>query len=93
MVKMTFTVDDATAARLRQCAQRLAMPQSAIVREAIHDYADRAGRLSEPERVRRLRVFDELLPNVPARPAADVDRELAEITRGRRGGGRRGRSR
>ena len=93
MVKMTFTVDDVTAARLRQCAQRLAMPQSAVVREAIHDYAERAGRLSESERLRRLRLFDELLPTVPARPAADVDRELAVIARARRAGGRRGRSR
>lgn len=90
MVKMTFTLDEATAARLRQFSQRLAMPQSAIIREAISDFAERAVRLSEPERVRRLRVFDELLPAVPARPAADVDRELAEITRARRGGGRRG---
>jgi hypothetical protein len=93
MVKMTFTIDDVTAARLRQVSQRLAMPQSAVVREAIHDYADRAGRLSEPERLRRLRVFDELMPTVPARAAADVDRELAEITRARRAGGRRGPSR
>ena len=90
MVKMTFTLDDATVARLRHSAVRLGKPQSAIVREAICDYADRAGRLSEQERLGRLRVFDESVPLVPTRPAADVDRELAEITRARRAGGRKG---
>jgi len=90
MVKMTFTLDDATVARLRQSATRLAKPKSEIVREAIRDYADRVGRLSEQERLRRLRVFDESVPLVPTRPAADVDRELAEISRARRAGGRRG---
>ena len=56
MVKMTFTLDDATVARLRHSAVRLAKPQSEIVREAIRDYADRVGRLSEQERlIRRLR--------------------------------------
>ena len=90
MVKVTFTLDDATVARLRQSATRLAKPQSEIVREAIRDYADRVGRLSEQERLRRLRVFDELVPLMPMRPAAEVDREMAEVRRARRAGGRRG---
>ena len=89
MVKMTFTLDDATVARLRRSAVRLAKPQSEIVREAIRDYADRAGRLSEEERQHRLRVFDQLVPRVPIRPAAEVDREMAGIRRARRAGGRR----
>jgi len=89
MVKMTFTLDDETVARLRQSAERLAKPQSAIVREAIVDYADRVGRLSERERVRFLEVFDELVPKIPRRPAAEVDAELREIRAARRNGGRR----
>jgi hypothetical protein len=36
-----------------------------------------------------LRVFDELVPNIPTRPAAAVDRELAELRKSRRTGGRR----
>ena len=47
MVKMTFTFDEVTAARLKHAAARLAKPQSEIVREAIRDYADRIGKLSE----------------------------------------------
>lgn len=89
MVKMTFTLDDVTVARLRLSAVRLAKPQSEVVREAIRDYADRVGRLSEQERLRRLRLFDDLVPQVPARPAGAVDRELAGIVRARRAGGRR----
>ncbi len=88
-VKATFTLDEPTVARLAAVAGQLAKPKSQIVREAIHDYADRIGKLSEKERVRMLRIFDEMLPNVPERPIAEVEAELAEIRRARRGGGRR----
>jgi hypothetical protein len=47
------------------------------------------GRLSERERVRMLRAFDELVPRIPARSAVEVDRELRAIRRARRAGGRR----
>jgi hypothetical protein len=89
MIKKTFTLDEATAAELTRSAARLAKPQSEVVRLAIRDYADRIGRLSEPERLRLLEVFDELVPKIPARPAAEVDRELRAVRAGRRRGGRR----
>jgi hypothetical protein len=89
MVKVTFTLDDATVQRLRRAAQRLARPQSQVVREAIKDYADRLGRLSEEERTRLLKVFDTVVPAIPHRPAARVDAELRAIQRARRKGGRR----
>jgi hypothetical protein len=89
MVKKTFTLDEATAAELTRSAARLAKPQSEVVRLAIRDYADRIGRLSEPERLRLLEVFDELVPKIPARPAAEVDRELRAVRSARRRGGRR----
>ncbi len=88
-VKVTFTLDPETVARLRQAAERLARPQSAVVREAIHDYSERVGRLSERERLRLLGLFDELVPRIPARPSSAVERELKEIRRARRAGGRR----
>ena len=44
---MTFTLDDVTVARLRRAAARLAKPRSQVVREAIREYADRIGKLSE----------------------------------------------
>lgn len=89
MVKMTFSLDEATAATLRKSAQRLARPQSAVVREAIRDYADRIGRLSEAERRRMLEIFDRVLPAVPKRDQREVEAEIRAIRTARRQGGRR----
>ncbi len=89
MVKVTFTVDERTVDRLKQTAARLGKPQSEVVREAIADYADRAGRLSEQERLRLLRVFDEVVPAIPRRPARDTEAEIADVRAARRRGGRR----
>ena len=89
MVKVTFTLDEATVTRLRQAAARLGRPQSAVVREAVEDYAARIGRLSEAERLRMLWVFDQTVPRIPGRPAQQVDTELRAIGRARRRGGRR----
>lgn len=88
MVKKTFTLDDVTAAELSRSAARLAKPQSEVVRLAIRDYADRIGRLSEAERLHLLEVFDELVPKIAVRPAAEVDREVRAIRAARRRGGR-----
>ena len=87
--KVTFTLDTATIARLRLTAERLALPKSQVVREAIRDFGDRAERLSERERRGLLAAFDRLLPKVPPRDPRDVDQELAELRRARRSGGRR----
>jgi hypothetical protein len=87
--KVTFTLDDATIARLQEAATRLTMPKSEVVRAAIAEYYDRIGRLSERERLRLLRAFDELVPRIPAHSAAEVDRELKSIRQARRAGCRR----
>jgi predicted DNA-binding protein len=89
MVKVTFTLDDETVQSLRRTAERLAKPQSQVVREAVMDYAARAGRLSEAERLRLLRTFDAVVRDIPSRPAREVDRELRDIRAARRTGGRR----
>ena len=89
MAKVTFTLDETTVRYIRDAAERLAKPQSAVVREAIRDFHDRIGKLSEQERVRLLHVFDELVPKIPRRSAAAVARELKELQRARRRGGRR----
>ena len=89
MVKMTFTFDDETVRTLRRAAARLAKPQSAVVREAIRDYAQRVGQLSEAERRRLLEIFDTMLPKIPSRPASATDAELREIRAARRRRGRR----
>jgi hypothetical protein len=92
MVKVTFTLDDQTVSRLRQAAARLNRPQSQIVRDAVRDYADRVGRLSEHERLRMLSALDAIVKRKPTRSTADVDRELRELRAARQGGGRRHRA-
>ena len=85
---MTFSLDEATAHCLNQTAERLKLAKSEVVREAIHDYAARAGRLSEKERQHLLKEFDAHLPEIPDRPTEEVDREIHELRQARRGGGR-----
>ena len=89
-VKVTFTLDERTVHRLARTAARLSKPKSQVVREAIREYSDRVGRLGEEERLRLLRTFDEVVPAVPERPAAEVDQEIERLREARRGGGRRG---
>ena len=85
---MTFTLYDETVVALRKTADRLAKPQSAIVREAIREYGARAGRLGEDERRRMLKTIDALLAQPPPRTAAAVERELRDVRAARRHGRR-----
>ena len=87
--KVTFTFDNATIARLNEAAARLAKPKSEIVREAIHEYHQQIGKLTQPERIRMLRILDEIAKRRPTRPQGEVEAELKEIRRARRQGGRR----
>jgi hypothetical protein len=86
--KVTFTLDAETVHRIDDAAQRLAKPKSQVVREAVADYHSRIGRLSESERQRMLKVFDTLVPLIPARPQDQVAGELRQIRLARRSGGR-----
>ena len=88
-MKMTFTLDQGTADRINRTAERLGIPKSGVVREAITEYAARAGRLSEAERLRMLAVFDDVVARIPKGCAKAADREIAAIRRARRAGGRR----
>jgi Arc/MetJ-type ribon-helix-helix transcriptional regulator len=92
MTRVTFSLDDATVAQIRQTAARLRKPQSHVVREAVADYAARADRLSERERLHALGVLERLREAKSTRTAADVDRELHSVRAARRVGGRRHRS-
>jgi len=89
MVKVTFTLDENTLAKLEEAARQLVKPKSEVVREAVNEYHARMGRLNEQERQRILRALHELAPLVPKRTQADVDRELRAIRLARRVGGRR----
>jgi hypothetical protein len=87
-VKVTFTLDEATVKRIASASERLALPKSQVVREAVEDYYERLGKMSEQERKRMLRIFDEVVPKIPARALKEVRRELKEIRVARRLGGR-----
>lgn len=67
----------------------LSKPKSQVVREAVTEYRQRIGKLSESERIRMLPVLDTMVPLIPSRPRSEVDAELREIRRARRHGGRR----
>lgn len=87
-VKVTFTLDEATVGRLNETARRLAKPKSEVVREAIREFHVKSDRLSEAERQRLLRIMKRILAEPPTRTQAEVDRELRELRRARRSGGR-----
>jgi len=53
--KVTFTLDQATIGRLQDAAERLRIPKSEVVRQAIGEFHERLG-LSERER-HRLRML------------------------------------
>jgi hypothetical protein len=89
MVKVTFTFDEQTVETLRRAASRLKKPQSAVVREAIQDYASRADRLSDEERKLMLRTLDRMMARPVKRTQAEVDTEIAQVRAARRTGGRR----
>lgn len=89
MARVTFSLDDATVAQIRQTAARLRRPQSHIVRDAVADYATRTDRLSERERQHLMGVLERLRDAKPTRPAAGVDAELRSLRTARRAGGRR----
>ena len=89
MVRVTFSLDEATVAEIRRTAARLRRPQSHVVREAVADYAARTDRLSERERLHTLAVLDRLRETRPSRSARAVDTELRSLRAARRRGGRR----
>jgi predicted transcriptional regulator len=89
MVRVTFSLDDATVETIRRTATRLKKPQSQVVREAVADYAARSDSLSAGEQRRLLDALDRLRAAAPTRPGRAVDAELADLRRVRRTGGRR----
>ena len=89
MKKMTFTLDEDAVRELERAADRLDLPKSQVVREALSLYGEHLGRLSDEERTARLAAFDRTVAALPDRPRAEVENELAELRAARRRGGRR----
>jgi len=85
---VTFTLDEATVAELSAAAARRSIPKSQAVREAIHDYHAKSDPWSAAERQRKLKALGEYLKEPPTRSQREVDREIQEIRRARRSGGR-----
>jgi hypothetical protein len=88
MVKMTFTLDEATVDVLKRTAARLQKPQSYVLREAICHYEPYAGKLSKAESKKRVELFDQLLNAIPTRSASSADKELRQLRASRRKGWR-----
>ena len=83
MVKVTYSLDDATVRRIRRAAERLGKPQSQVVREAVAEYDARTDRLSEAERLRMLDVLDRWRKEHTPRSPESVEAELREIRQSR----------
>jgi predicted transcriptional regulator len=88
MVKVTFTLDEASVEKLTEAAARRRIPKSQALREAIADYSGKEIRMSDEERERKLRAIREIMASPPTRPQAEVEKELKELRRARRHGGR-----
>lgn len=86
---MTFTLDEEAVRELERAADRLDLPKSQVVREALSLYGEHLGRLTDEEREAKLAAFDRLVPAIPDRPREEVERELDQVRAARRGGGRR----
>ncbi|NNF29130.1 MAG: hypothetical protein HKO53_15795 [Gemmatimonadetes bacterium] len=89
MIKRTFVLDEQSSAYLDRTADRLGVPKSHVVREALRVYGEHIGRLTEAERDEALAAFDAAASRVTDRPQAEIDAELKELAQARRGGGRR----
>jgi predicted transcriptional regulator len=83
-IKVTFTLDVETVARLRAISLRTSKPQSLVVREAVKDYEARATMLSDEERAHALAIVDRMTHEPPTRTATEVDAELGAIRTSRR---------
>lgn len=88
MIKRTFVLDEESSAYLDRAAERLGIPKSQVVREALQLYGEQMGRLTDEERERALAAFDRGMAEVPDRPHEEVRAEREEIRRARRSGGR-----
>jgi hypothetical protein len=88
MKKVTFTLTDDAVRGIERAAERLRIPKSQVVREAIRVYGTQLGRLSEAEREEKLATFDSVTADLGDRPRSEVEGELAEIRAAREDGGR-----
>src|SRR4051794_32048817 len=88
--KATFSLDEETIQRLGSVSERLRIPKSQVIREAVELLHDNIGQLSERERLRQLAVIRGFAASAPTRTQKEVDKEIAEIRRARHSGGRGG---
>lgn len=85
MLKVTFTLDDSTIARLERTAARLGWAKSQVVREAVLEFDSKADKLGSSEQARLLAVVDRIARRQPTCDQAKLDQELSSL-RAARGG-------
>lgn len=83
MVEMTFALDEATAAKLRQSAARLNKSLREVVCEAIDDYSDRVWQLRERQNRQLLDVVNDIMPKLVALDAGS-ETDVPQRAPGRR---------
>ena len=83
MVEMTFVLDEATAAKLRQSAARLNKSLREVVCEAIDDYSDRVWQLRERQNRQLLDVVNDIMPKLVAMHPGD-ETDVPQRAPGRR---------
>ena len=89
MVRVTFSLPEATVQELKHTARRLGIAQSHVVRDSIAEYSARTGRLPERERFRMLDVIRRWKRNAGTRRAGTVESEIEEVRAARRLSSRR----
>lgn len=87
-IKVTFTLDEGTVTKLNRTAERLSKPKSEVVREAVAEYYEKAGRLSEAERTRMLSALRKFMSEPPTGPRKEAGEELRDLRRPRHSRGR-----
>ena len=90
MVKVTFAIDEETAAHLKVAAQRLSKSKSEVIRQGIEEVYKQSDRMSDEERERKIAFLKEYASKLPTRPPGDAAREIEEVRESRRTGWRPG---
>lgn len=87
--RVTLTLDPETVERIDRASKRMSKPRGEVIREAMKQFRPGKDKLPERERQRLLKILDEIAAMPPTRSPKEVEQELRELRRARRGGGRR----
>lgn len=90
MVKVTFAIDEETAAHLKEAARRLSKSKSEVIRQGIEAVYRQSDRMSDEERESKIAFLKEYAKLKLPGTRGDAEREKEEIRESRRTGWRPG---